>query len=51
MGASLIFENDAELRDFETSLHSGNGEREREKDGESIGDWYVITAIDPCHLH
>lgn len=29
--ASLIFENDAELRDFETSLDSRNGERERER--------------------
>ncbi|KAH8511176.1 hypothetical protein H0E87_008640 [Populus deltoides] len=28
--ASLIFENDAELRDFETSLDSRNGERGRE---------------------
>jgi hypothetical protein len=59
--ASLIFENDAELRDFETSLR----ERERES---MRAHGYVLrnagcicfclnglvchgTAIDPCHPH
>lgn len=44
--ASLIFENDAELRDFETSLASRNGERERQR--EYDGPWLCAAK---CWMH